>query len=93
VHPEGSGDVARRSHHAALAAADNDRLVGEFRIVALLNGCVKGVAIYVRKGERGQRAVARKTRGTAYAASAHRDVQVDEAIPAKAGWRGRFWCG
>jgi hypothetical protein len=46
-----------------------------------------------RKGERRQRAVMSKTRRTAYTASADRDVQVDEAIPAKAGWRGEFWCG
>jgi hypothetical protein len=47
----------------------------------------------VSKGERGQRAVTNKARGTAYAASAGRDIQVDEAIPAKAGWPGEFWGG
>ncbi len=50
AHPEGPGDVARRRYHAALAAADDDRLVGEFRVVALLDGRVERVAIDV--GER-----------------------------------------
>src|SRR6185312_10951082 len=44
----GARDVTGSSNYAALAAADDDRLVGNRRIVAFLNGRVKGVAIDMR---------------------------------------------
>ena len=40
-----AGDVAGRRAHAALAAADDDRLVLQFRIVALFHRRVEGVAV------------------------------------------------
>jgi len=51
--PKGPGDVAGRGDHAALAAADDHRLVGEIGVVAFLHGGVERVAIDVGKGERG----------------------------------------
>ena len=45
AHAEGAGDVAGRRDHAALAAADDDRPVGDLRIVALFDGGVERVAI------------------------------------------------
>jgi len=42
---EGAGDVARRRDHAALAAANDDRLVGKLRVIALFHGRVERVAI------------------------------------------------
>jgi hypothetical protein len=47
------GDVAGRRNHAALAAADDDRLVGDLGIVALLYGGVERIAIDMGEGERG----------------------------------------
>ena len=69
AHPEGAGDVAGRRHHAALAAADDDGLVGDLRIVALLDGGVERVAIDVGERQRGQRVVTDQARGAACAAS------------------------
>src|SRR5919197_1123194 len=37
AHPKGAGNIAGSRNHAALAAADDDGLVGEIRIVALLD--------------------------------------------------------
>ena len=47
AHAEGARDVAGGRDHAALAAADDQRLVGQGRVVALLDGGVEGVAIDV----------------------------------------------
>src|SRR5436190_14326785 len=92
---EGAGDVTGCRDHAALAAADNDRFVGERRIVALLDRGVERVAVDVGQCERGQLAVTNEARGTAFTASRARKIQITEAIPAKASrtlqcWRG--WC-
>jgi hypothetical protein len=93
AHAEGARDVAGGRHHAALAAADDDRLVGELGIVALLDGGVERVAI-------DGRASARAARGAAPGAASRRrriacrEIEIAEAVPAKAGgpigWRG---CG
>ncbi len=53
AHAIGPRDVAGGRHHAALAAADNHRLVGEFRIVALLDGGVERVAVDMRQRQCG----------------------------------------
>jgi hypothetical protein len=88
AHAKSPRDVAGRRDHAALAAANDYRLVGDLGIVALLDGRVERVAIDVGKRERGQGRVTDETRGAACAASPGRDVEIAEAIPAKAGWPG-----
>ena len=64
AHAEGARDVAGGQHDAALAAADDHRLVGERGIVALLDGGVEGVAI-----DMGDRRARRAPDGAAAAAS------------------------
>src|SRR5438045_8893127 len=92
---EGAGDVTGCRDHAALAATDNDGLVGELRIVALLDCGVERVAVDVGQCQRGKLAVTNEAKGTAFTASRARKLQITEAVPAKAGrtvqcWRG--WC-
>jgi hypothetical protein len=48
-----AGDVAGGGHHAALAAADDHRLVAQGRVVALLHRGVEGVAVQVGDRQRG----------------------------------------
>ena len=59
----GARDVAGGRDHAALAAADDQRLVGERRVVALLDRGVEGVAIDMRDRERVRVARAGAARG------------------------------
>ena len=68
-HPEGAGDVAGRGDDAALAAADDHRLGGKRRIVALLDRGVEGVAIDMGDGERAEFVVAQQARRAAGAAA------------------------
>ncbi|MNE33870.1 hypothetical protein D3C80_1275660 [compost metagenome] len=46
-----AGDVAGGRDHAALAAADDDRLVAQFRSVAFLDRGVEGVAVEMGDGQ------------------------------------------
>src|SRR6185437_2705009 len=94
AHAIGAGDVAGRGYHAALAAADDDGLVGDVRVVALLDGGVERVAVDMRERARGERAMPHQPRRAAMAAAARLEVETAEAVPAKAGrairrWRGR----
>src|SRR6185437_5461211 len=73
-----------------LAAADDHRLVGDLRIIALLDGGVERVAIDVRERQRGQRMMANEPRRTALAAASGPEIEIDETVPAKAGWS--LWC-
>ncbi len=56
-----------------------------FGIVALLDGRVERVAIDMGQRQRGQRGVTNEARRAAFAAAPGRDVEIAEAIPAKAG--------
>jgi len=51
VHAVEAGDVAGGADDAALAAADDDGLVGEFGAVALFDTGVEGIAIQVGDGQ------------------------------------------
>jgi hypothetical protein len=62
AHPEGACNIAGRRNHAAFAAADDERLVGEEGVVALLNRGVEGVAIDMGNGERVEFVVAENAR-------------------------------
>jgi hypothetical protein len=93
AHAKRPGDVARRRYHAALAAADDDRLVGDIWIVAFLDGGVERVAIDVGQRQRRQCRVANQARRAACAASPGCNVEIAEAIPAKTGRPARFWRG
>src|SRR4051812_21014260 len=85
---EGSRDVTSGRHDAALAATDNQRLVGQRRVVALLDRGVEGVAIDVADGEGVELRVAqdarREARGAAQGLSG-----VAQAIAAERGHHGR----
>ena len=89
AHAEGAGDVAGRRHHAALAAADDHRLVGDLRIVALLDGGIERVAIDVGQRQRGQCCVTDQARGAAGAASSRRDCRDRQGNPGKSRWGRR----
>jgi hypothetical protein len=43
-----AGHVARRGDDATLSSPDDDRLVGNIGIVALLDGCIERIAVDVR---------------------------------------------
>jgi hypothetical protein len=51
-HTEGPCDIARGQHDAAPAPADDHRFVRQRRVVAFFDGCIKGVAVDMRDGER-----------------------------------------
>jgi hypothetical protein len=85
AHAVGARDVARRRHHASLAAADDDGPVGEIRIIALLDGGVERIAIDMGERQRGQGMVANEARRAAIAAAPCDKVEIDETVPAKAG--------
>ncbi len=65
AHAIEAGDVAAGGDDAARAAADNDRLVGEARVVALFDTGVEGIAIEMRDGERAELAMADHARRAA----------------------------
>jgi hypothetical protein len=48
MHAIGAGNVAAGRDDAAFAAADNQRLVGELRIVPLLDRGIEGIAVDMR---------------------------------------------
>ncbi len=52
AHAEPARDIARGQNHAAQAAADDHRPVGQFRPVALLDAGIERVAIDMRDGEK-----------------------------------------
>jgi hypothetical protein len=43
--------IAASGHHPALAAADNNRLIAQSRIVTFFDAGVKGVTIHMRYGK------------------------------------------
>jgi hypothetical protein len=84
-HAERARDVATGQHHAALAAADDHRLVGERGIVALLDRGVEGVAIHMRDRERVDLAMVQELRRAATGAAPCSVGRVVAAITAEAG--------
>ena len=52
--PEAPRDIAAGQHHAAHAAADDHRPVGELRPVALLDAGIERIAIDMRDGQPGE---------------------------------------
>ena len=94
AHAIGAGDVAGGGDHAALAAADDHRLVGERGIVALLDGGEEGVAIDMGDGERFAFRVVQQARGAARAAAPARARRsLRQAVPADRGHRPRRRAG
>ena len=87
AHAIGARDVAGRRHHAALAAADDDGLVGDIGVVALLDGGVERVAIDMGERQRGQGVVAHQPGRAAAAAAPRPGIEIAKAVPAKAGRR------
>ena len=80
----GARDVAGGRDHAALAAADDQRLVGERRIVALLDRGVEGVAVDMRDRRARRAARWRDQPRRAAGRAARRSVR-----PRRRGSRGR----
>ena len=85
AHAEGAGDVAGRRHHAALAAADDDRPVGNVRIIALLDRGVERVAVDMGDRQRGQGRMPDQARRAAGAAALGGAIEIGKTVPAKAG--------
>ena len=75
----------------AFAAANDDRSVGQLRIVALLHGGVERVAIDMGQRQRGQGMMAHQPRRAAGAASPRREIEVIKAVAAKAARSVRCW--
>ena len=65
-----AGDVAGGGDHAARAAADDHRLVGKFRPVALFDRRIEGIAVDVGDRELMQFRVAQQARAAAGRGSA-----------------------
>ena len=80
----GARNVAGGRDHAALAPADNHRLVDERRVVALLDRRIEGVAIDMGDGERAERAVAHEPRRAARSAARGGRRRIGEAVAAEA---------
>ena len=72
AHAVGARHVAGGRHDAALAAADDHRLVGEARVVPLLDGGEERVAIHMGDGEAVALRVPEQARGAAGRCSASR---------------------
>src|SRR5262249_53926677 len=92
AHAERARDVAGGEHDAALAAADDHRLVGERRIVAFLDGGVEGVAIDVGDRQRVDLRMAQQPRRAAGGAAPGSLRHVAAAIAAEAGHRSLARC-
>ena len=70
LHAVGARDVAGRGDDAALAAADDDGLVHQARVVAFLDGGVEGVAVDVGERQLVDFAVVDEARAFAFGAAA-----------------------
>ncbi len=70
AHPVGAGDVAGGGDDAAVAAADDQRLVAQCRIVALLDRRIEGVAVDMGNGEARELGMAHEARRAAGGAAA-----------------------
>ncbi|MFO1186808.1 MAG: hypothetical protein U1E87_04775 [Alphaproteobacteria bacterium] len=77
-------DVARSGDDAALAAADDHRLVLERGIVALLDRGIERVAIHMSDRERVELGMAQNTWALARGAARRFGVEANEALAAKA---------
>jgi hypothetical protein len=77
--------VAGGGHHAALAATDDDRLVGECRIVPLFDRGVEGVAIDMGECQVVEFAVIDEARGAAGAAPARFSFLLGKAVATETG--------
>ena len=84
---KGARHIAAGEHHAALAPADDDRLVGERGVVALFDGGVEGVAVDMGDRQRKQVLVAQQARGAAGRAARGRFRDVLPAVAAEATYR------
>src|SRR5262249_31372172 len=85
AHAEGAGDVAAGEHDAAPASADDHRLVGKRRVVALLDGGVEGVAVDVRDRQRVELRVADEPGRAAAGAARAALRRVAAGVTAEAG--------
>ena len=79
----GPETIRQAAQNPAFAATDDDGLVGDIRIVALLDRGVEGIAIDMGDRQRCQRAVAHEARGAALAATSGRKIEVSKTIAAK----------
>ena len=80
-----SRDVTGRRDHTAPAAADDHRLFGQIRVIALFNAGVKGVTIKMGQAQVGEFAIAdlaRTSASRAAPADRQRAMAQREAIAA-----------
>ena len=83
-YPKGAGDIAGRRHHAAMAAADDHRLLRQRRIVALLDRRIEGVAIHMRNRHAGDLGMAHHPRRAACGAAGKLLRHIGKAVAAEA---------
>ena len=88
AHAEGAGEIAGGGDDAALAAADDQRLVGERRIVALFDRGVEGVAIDMRERQVVEFGMTDEAGRAATGATRAGLRRVGQAIAAEAGRHG-----
>ncbi|MCY1250855.1 hypothetical protein D9M72_645370 [compost metagenome] len=79
-----AGDVAGGGDHAALAAADNNRLVGKLRVVTFFDGRVKRIAIDMGQRQVVEFRMPQKPRTTAGKAASRGRGLFPKAITAEA---------
>ena len=78
-----AGDVAAGGDDTALAAADDDGVIGEVGIVALLDAGIEGIAIDMGDGEAVKLGVVEEAGGAADVAAAGADGRPGQAISTK----------
>ena len=81
-HTANAGDITGRRYDATFATADDDGFVCQRRIIAFLDGRIKGVAIHMRHRKRHQFRVGQHTRAAANRAP-RRGVKGVQAIATK----------
>ena len=84
AHALDAGDVAGGGYDTALAAADDDRLVGQFGAIALFHGGVEGVAVDMGERQAVEFVVARQARAAAPVAASCRTLLEGHAVAAEA---------
>jgi hypothetical protein len=87
AHAEGARDIAGGGDHAAMAAADDHRLVAQRGIVALLDRRIEGVAIHMGDGEPHQLGVPHEPRRPAGGAARAAFGDIGKTVAAEAAHR------
>ena len=83
AHAVGARDITGRRYHAAFAAADDDRLVSDVRVIALLHGGIERVAIDMGERQRCECPMPDEARRAAFRAAHRLRRGVRQTVAAK----------